>query len=107
MMDYKVGYPPRHQLVCEMAEEIRHHRVREINLREIELVSYPSLGRDWTWQFLFYGRNMNDIRLSISWVRAAPYMHLTQPYHSPLQCLDIAMINAYSPFVSHNTPGVV
>ena len=35
-----------------MAEEIRHHRVREINMEEIELMSYASLGRDWTRQFL-------------------------------------------------------
>ena len=35
-----------------MTEEIRHHRVREINMREIESISYPSIGQDWTWQFM-------------------------------------------------------
>ena len=48
----RLGYPPRHQLVRELAEEIRKHRVREINSEDMELVSYPPLGEGWTRQFL-------------------------------------------------------
>ena len=68
----RLGYPPRHQLVCEMAEEIRHHRVREINTEEIELVSYPSLGRDWTRQFLNRHPDLKTTMLKtieVAWIK--------------------------------------
>lgn len=48
----RLGYPPPHQLGREMAEEVRNHWVKEINLEDIELVTYSPLGNQWTQQFL-------------------------------------------------------
>jgi len=46
------GYPPKHQLVREMAEEIRNKCIIGVNTDGMELMSYSPLGRDWTRQFL-------------------------------------------------------
>ena len=46
------GYPPRHALVKEMAEEIRQQRVRRVNDASIQLVRYPPIGKEWIQRFL-------------------------------------------------------
>jgi hypothetical protein len=46
------GYPPRHALVEEMAEEIRLRRARRVNDASIELVRYPPIGKEWIQRFL-------------------------------------------------------
>ena len=48
----QTGYPPRHQIVREMAEEIRRQHVCQINEDGIEYVSYPPLSQQWAWQFI-------------------------------------------------------
>jgi hypothetical protein len=48
----RTGYPVRHATVREMAEAIRKQRVSKINANNIELVSYPELGKLWTTRFL-------------------------------------------------------
>ena len=40
------GYPPRHDLLREMAEEIRKRRLTNINDSSIEYIDYPSLGKE-------------------------------------------------------------
>jgi DDE superfamily endonuclease/Tc5 transposase DNA-binding domain len=46
------GYPPRHDLLREMAEEIRKQRLAKINDSSIENVYYPPLGKEWVQRFL-------------------------------------------------------
>lgn len=46
------GYPPRHALVEEMAEEVRLRRARRVNDASIELVRYPPIGKEWIQRFL-------------------------------------------------------
>ena len=46
------GYAPRHQIIREMAEEIRKQRIRNINEVDIEYVSYPPLGEAWPRNFM-------------------------------------------------------
>ena len=45
------GHPATHAFIRELAEEIREHRVGQIN-DEMELVSYPSIGVSWVQTFL-------------------------------------------------------
>ena len=46
------GYPPMHNTIREMAEEIRKDRVESLNDNNIQLVEYPPLGCYWVHNFI-------------------------------------------------------
>ena len=46
------GYPARHSVVREMAEEIRRRRIAAVNSNGETLVTYPPLGVKWSSRFL-------------------------------------------------------
>ena len=46
------GYPAKHSMLREMAEEIRKKRVMKINDISITLVSYPPIGINWVSRFV-------------------------------------------------------
>ena len=45
-------YPPRYDILREMAEEIRKRRVKNINQDGLELVQYDDIGKQWVPRFL-------------------------------------------------------
>ena len=46
------GFPARHAILRDMAEEIRKDRISKINDHSIILVSYPPIGKNWVHRFL-------------------------------------------------------
>ena len=59
----QTGYPPRHRIVHEMAEEIRHECVCQLNTNRIEYVSYLPLGKQWAWQFIHRHTELETVLL--------------------------------------------
>ncbi|KAI9774518.1 MAG: hypothetical protein M1840_002765 [Geoglossum simile] len=43
--------PISHQLAREMATEILSQRVAKVNIADMQLVTYPVIGKDWTKRF--------------------------------------------------------
>ena len=56
-----IGYPPRYQTLREMAEEIRSHRLKNINTSDMTLVEYPPIGRDWVTRFIQWHNELSSI----------------------------------------------
>jgi hypothetical protein len=64
------GYPARHATVREMAEEIRKHRVKQINVDGVELIQYEDIGDQWVPRFLRCHSELSSVILrSIDSVR--------------------------------------
>jgi DDE superfamily endonuclease/Tc5 transposase DNA-binding domain/helix-turn-helix, Psq domain len=46
------GHPARHQLIKEMAEEIRVQRVQNVNDASTRIIQYPPIGKEWIQRFI-------------------------------------------------------
>jgi hypothetical protein len=46
------GHPARHQLIKEMAEEIRIQRVQHVNDASARIIQYPPISKEWIQRFI-------------------------------------------------------
>ena len=47
-----MGRPIRHQLIKELAEEIRIQRVQRVNNASSQIIRYPPIGQQWIQRFI-------------------------------------------------------